>query len=411
MQEYNSQDNNPEGWNNPRFSYTTPEVSTDLVLGWQTEITEPRAIAPTDLSALAPASATEISPPLKESIYANEPMPVPGDHFDLAQFEGQELLPGEEVVVDMIDRHILPRAAEKYPDFVFPATDSSEGVALEYRFPSGEIVRMKTDPLGLQVGVKDDMHIYYWSEGLFYREDNPSEFENLPKPGEVPIETRVAIVRDKYIDDAPIRELKKELGDGPQKVTAREMAYISTVAANAEPVTVTTYQFLDRVRTRSRSPLQPSDEAASAAAPYFERTVEHFLDQNGHTADIGAVTVTGDAIDPYHSVTSMQINAGKQWDETGETLVPFMELCVDYLLGPEGIKDPRGEIWSPNGKVQEAVRYTVQDGKLQVVKEQRRLDSDGEIAREIPVHTTNAEMEDVKMIAHFLRRPKFTWEP
>ncbi|HEX3568886.1 MAG TPA: hypothetical protein VHT70_04410 [Candidatus Saccharimonadales bacterium] len=409
MQEYNSQDNNPEGWNNPHFSYTTPKVSTDLVLGWQTEITEPRAIAPTDLSALAPVSATEISPPLKESIYTDEPIPVPGDHFDLAQFAGQELRPGEETVVNMIDRHIFPRVAEKYPDFVF-RDGSSEGIALEHRFPSGERVLMKAAPSGLQVRVKGDMHQYYWSDGVFYREDNPPAFENLPKPGEVPIETRVAIVRDKYIDDAPIRELKKELGDGPQKVTAREMAYISGIAANAEPATVTTYQFLDRVRTRSRSPLQPSDEAASRAAPYFSRTIEHFLDQNGHMTDIGAVTVTGDAIDPRHSATSMQINAGKQWDETGKSLAPFMELRVDRLLGSEGVKDERGEIWSPNGKMQEVVRYTVQDDKLQAAREFRRLDSDGEISRELPVHTTNAEMEDVIRIAHFLRRPKFTWE-
>ncbi|HEX3568884.1 MAG TPA: hypothetical protein VHT70_04400 [Candidatus Saccharimonadales bacterium] len=404
---------NPEQGKPLSFIFNASEGQSDLVGGWQVEgISEPLPEAEAGNHDL-PSSEIAGLPSLAE--FSEAAFGVPEDHFDITQFNDMTSDSIGTTVVDGISRGIFSTASEMYPDFVFPM-DGQDEIVLEHRYPSGESVRLQSFADGMHVyedkGDRGNWYRYVRTpnDNVMYREDNPISTSNLPTPGEVSTDTYAAITEERYTSEAPIRKLAAELGDGPRQVSIPEMRYLACIAANAEPKTVTAYEILHRVRARADSPLQPSDERAATAAPLFDKAVRRFLERNKLGTDTDMVVVGGDAIDPLHSASTMQVHVGRKWRDDSENLDPFVELRIDYLLGPEGTKNADGITFGHNGKHEITIHYGIQDGKLQSTHHTRVLDHEGEIERDWPSRTANAETEDVKGISHFLRGPKFNLE-
>jgi hypothetical protein len=421
MQEYNSQDN-PNEWNKPTFSYTDPEVSSDLVLGWQTEITEPsradenRTSSPIEVHQTGPHMPSAGNPELSDLDSARHA-------FSVEQFSGERPTKLEKREIAKAGQHLFTQLREQHADFLdrdFAEPDPSwdpVSLVLEHSNPSGETVVMEFEGDGnvLEIHVstetdgKKRQHDYYarGEHGTIHRESyNPVAVDQAIAEDErttyIKNHLGLASAREDAVGTFIDAGMTAPFDIETKKIGPEEAEYISTIALQAEPKIVSASMLVNSWAERHASQVLPLEDTSERAAELFKHDIQSFLHRQGYEPGNGEEPAIASTEMVDADGTLARLQAGEKIDEGEGVRMPFVELSMNH---PVRTEDNTELAQNGVGTVRMVLAYTVVRDKLVGVYRHDMYDAQGALMYEEPQQMVFALPEDAYDVRNFLRKP------
>ncbi|HEX3568260.1 MAG TPA: hypothetical protein VHT70_01120 [Candidatus Saccharimonadales bacterium] len=300
-------------------------------------------------------------------------------------------------------KHILSDAIQEYPDFV-NGMPSHAMMQLEYQQPGQgtaqlDITEGEVDARFVGEDSTSQSHRYYRdSLGTVRRQDYDFEAmrAGMPPMGSVPFDTYNDLWWERRLEEEQNHEFAQEMGFSDKTVGASEMAYISSLAQQSEPMTISADQFVSAFNRRHSSGAPTTHEKAAEAAPRFVADILNFLEREHIDPEEEPIVHRVLKDDPeevitYHVGTDHKLSKGS----------PFVELEVTRPLSSEAnTNHNQGDIHHVS-----SYSYFVHEGALVATQRQHDINALGETRTTLPPAVHYADDLERYVVRNFLRKP------